>query len=232
MRTLLIVSHPDIIDSYSHPFFLNSLKNFEDVTVHHLENMYSDGIIDVKKEQDLLKGHDRIIFQFPFYWYSSPPFLKHWQDVVLEEGVTHGPRGGILDGKEFGLILMIGVAESEYQAGGNEQYSISELTKPFQALANKTRMHYLPPLEIFQFAYLEDNQKMELLIRYWQKLTMENSKSLVTREKWLYDKLEFSINNNQHLNDRETIEFAMNILEENQTTINNLKIVLDQMYHR
>ncbi|QHS21734.1 flavodoxin family protein [Virgibacillus sp. MSP4-1] len=232
MRTLLIVSHPDIIESYSQQYFLNGIKDFRNITVHHLENLYPDWNIDVKKEQALLREHDRIIFQFPFYWYSSPPLLKHWQDVVLEEGVTHGPRGGILEGKEFGLVLMIGVSEKEYRAGGNEQFTISELTKPFQAMAGKTGMHYLPPFEIYQFVYTEDDRKMDILIPYWQMLTMENNDSLATRENWLMNLLEEVINSSDGTDEQNILAYAKDIIEENQSEIEDLKIVLDQMYQR
>src|SRR5699024_11374121 len=82
------------------------------------------GKIDVEREQQLLKDNDRVIFQFPFYWYSSPAFLKQWQDEVLTEGFAHGGAQGELAGKEFGLIFMLGVHEREYQAGGRELYTI------------------------------------------------------------------------------------------------------------
>ena len=53
MKTLLIVSHPDILESSSQQYFLSSLKDFDEVTVHHLEEVYPDGKIDIKKEVDL-----------------------------------------------------------------------------------------------------------------------------------------------------------------------------------
>ena len=31
---------------------------------------------NIEEEQKLLVEHDRYIFQFPLYWYSSPPLLK------------------------------------------------------------------------------------------------------------------------------------------------------------
>ena len=43
---------------------------------HHLEEMYPDGQIDLALELQLLKEHDRIIFQFPFYWYKCPSTFK------------------------------------------------------------------------------------------------------------------------------------------------------------
>lgn len=229
MKTLLIVSHPDILESSSQQYFLSSLKDFDEVTVHHLEEKYPDGNIDIKKEQDLLKTHDRIIFQFPFYWYSSPPMLKHWQDVVLEEGFAHGKRGNALKGKEFGLVLMIGVNEKEYQAGGTELFSINELTKPYQAMAHKTGMIYLKTLSIFQFAYMEENEKMDTLIKYWQMLTMENNTSLASREQWLISRLKKAIQRMENKKDAEIFQFAIELIEENRSSIDGLKIVLDQV---
>ncbi|MDY0407249.1 NAD(P)H-dependent oxidoreductase [Virgibacillus sp. 179-BFC.A HS] len=118
MKTLVIISHPEIGDSSSQQFLLSAVPKDKDVTIHHLESVYPDGNIDTVKEQKLLKQHDRILFQFPFYWYSSPALLKQWQDDVLTEGFAYGPRGSMLAGKEFGLVLAIGVKNSEYQAGG------------------------------------------------------------------------------------------------------------------
>jgi glutathione-regulated potassium-efflux system ancillary protein KefG len=222
MKTLLIVSHPELIDSSSQQYFLHSIKHWNQVTIHHLEGIYPDGKIDVVREQDLLKKHDRILFQFPFYWYSSPPLLKHWQDVVLEEGFAHGSRRA-LAGKEFGLILMIGLPEREYQAGGSELFTISELTKPFQAMAHKLGMVYLRALPIFQFAYMEEEEKMDKLIQYWQMLTMENDHSLATREKWLIQQLK-SIESSEN-----GISFAIDQIQENREQIEGLKMVLDDM---
>lgn len=230
MNTLLIVSHPDLINSGSQQYFLSSLKGNNKITVHHLETQYPDGKIDVAKEQALLQEHDRIIFQFPFYWYSSPPLLKHWQDVVLEAGFAYGNRGKALYGKEFGLVLMVGVAEREYQAGGTELFSINELTKPFQAMAHKTGMIYLRPLTIFQFAYMEEEQKMDLLIKYWQLLTMENDFRLVKREKWLIALLKNFINQNPDSPNSQIFTYAMALMEENRNTIDGLQMVFDDMY--
>ncbi|SFB30509.1 Putative NADPH-quinone reductase (modulator of drug activity B) [Lentibacillus halodurans] len=229
MKTLLIVSHPDILESSSQQFFLRSVKENHDMTIHHLEGAYPDYRIDIEKEQALLKQHDRILFQFPFYWYSSPPLIKHWQDVVLEDGFAYGERGKMLSGKEFGLILMIGISAREYQAGGTELFSINELTKPFQAMAHKTGMIYLKPFTIYQFAYMEEEQKMEVLIKYWQMLTMENDPSLASREKWLIAQLEKMLQNASDPHDANIYEYAISLIKENRNTIDGLKVVLDQM---
>lgn len=230
MKTLVIVSHPDLMNSASQQYFLSSLKGQYEVTVHHLESRYLDGKIDVAYEQNLLRQNDRIIFQFPFYWYSSPPLLKHWQDVVLEAGFAHGKRGKALHGKEFGLVLMVGVPEREYQAGGSELFSINELTKPFQAMAHKTGMKYLRPLTIFQFAYMEEEQKMDMLIQYWQLLTMNNDWSLASREKWLIGQLKTFIDQKPDSSNQNIFTYAIELIEENRNVIDGLQIVFDDMY--
>ncbi len=190
MKTLIILSHPTVEESGSQQFLIHSLPDDESITLHVLEQTYPDGIIDVEKEQALLRQHDRILFQFPFYWYSSPPLLKKWQDEVLTDHFAFGYRGDKLQGKEFGLVLVIGLPEKEYQTGGQEGFSISELTKPYQAMALKTGMTYLKPLTIFQFPYLSEKEKMSLLIAYQQYVSLEHPISLKRREDFILKELE------------------------------------------
>lgn len=229
MKTLVIISHPDITESSSQQYLLSSVPENQAVTVHHLEKVYADGKIDAAREQALLLEHDRILFQFPFYWYSSPAMLKLWQDEVLEEGFAYGKRGTALHEKEFGLVLNIGIKKSDYQAGGREGFSISELTKPYQALALKTGMSYLKPLEIYQFAYMTEEQRMELLIEYQQLLTRERSSSLEAREKWLLHELENTPRETLGAGDGFVLEQAIEFIEENRDAINELNMLLDQM---
>lgn len=229
MKTLVIISHPDIMESGSQQYLLSSIPDNKEITVHHLESLYPDFKIDVKKEQALLKEHDRIIFQFPFYWYSSPALLKKWQDDVLTDGFAYGKRGKALVGKEIGLVLSIGVRKEEYQSGGREWFSIDELTKPFQALALKTKMTFLKTLPIFQFSYLTEDQKIDVLIRYQQYLTREKDDSLEAREKWFIQELNSTDLTKLTDGDQFILEQAIEFIEENRDTLDELKIVLDQM---
>lgn len=229
IKTLVIISHPDISESSTQQYFLNSTPENEGITTHHLETAYPDGKIDVVKEQELLQKHDRILFQFPFYWYSSPALLKQWQDEVLTDGFAYGKRGKSLVGKEFGLILAIGISESEYQAGGNELFSINELTKPYQAMAYKTGMTYLKPLPVFQFAYMNEDRKIDLLIEYQQMLTREKDDSLDVKEKWLIKQLEKTNKATLKSGDVDILTHAIRLIDENRITIDELKVVLDQM---
>lgn len=227
MKTLVIVSHPNIEESNSQQFLKEGFPERDEITYHYLESAYPSGVIDVKAEQDLVKAYDRIIFQFPFYWYQAPSLLKQWFDDVLEEGIAFGNGGNLLRGKEMGLVLVIGVAEKEYQVGGSEHFTISQLTAPFQALAKKVGMTFLKPLAIHQFYYLTEEEKWELLIDYQQYLTLENFSSLHSKVHWLVEALENlsprSILNNSQL----IIDHLIDTLEDNQLELDEMKLHLD-----
>lgn len=229
MKTLVIISHPEISESGSQQFLLSSIPNSESIKVHHLEGIYPDGKINAAAEQELLKQFDRILFQFPFYWYSSPPMLKQWQDEVLTYGFAYGKNGHLLSGKEFGLVLSVGIKESEYQAGGREAFSINELTKPFQAVAVKTGMTYLKPFVIYQFPYMTEDQKLTLLIDYQQAVTRKADDSLMAREKWIIEELKKTKKETLAPGDDLLMQHAVDLIEENRDTIDGLKVVLDEM---
>lgn len=93
MKTLVLIAHPHIESSRVNKKWKESALNQTDLTVHDLYETYCDQPIDVKVEQQLLLAHDRIVFQFPLYWYSSPPLLKQWFDEVFTFGWAHGPGG-------------------------------------------------------------------------------------------------------------------------------------------
>jgi putative NADPH-quinone reductase len=145
MKVLVIIAHPDLETSKINRTWMMELQKHEDVTVHPLYQTYPDGVIDVEKEQALVQAHDRIVFQFPFYWYSSPHLLHWWQEKVLTFGWAYGPGAPGLVGKQFMLAVSTGGAANVYQAGGHNNYSMSELLKPFQQMTNLLGAKYLSP---------------------------------------------------------------------------------------
>ena len=231
MKTLIIVSHPELDESGSQQYLLSSIPKEAPVTVHPLEKTYPDGQIDVQKEQELLREHDRILFQFPFYWYSTPPLLKKWQDEVLTDLFAFGGAFSLpqLTGKEFSLVMVIGAKEEEYQAGGAEGFSLSALTTPFQALARKTGMQYKRPLFIHQFAYLSEKEKMQLLVRYQQHVTMEKAPSLAAREEWIQKRLEETDRTTLGESGELAVDHALELMESNRMILDELQLMLDEL---
>ena len=146
MRTLVIVSHPSIDKSKSNSRLVAAIRDLPGVEVRHLETLYPDGRIDVRAEQTAAAVADRIVFQFPFYWYSVPPLLKRWQDVVFEFGWAYGPGGTKLKGTTLQLVLTTGGAESAYRQGGYNLYTVRELVRPLEVTANLMGMTLAEPL--------------------------------------------------------------------------------------
>lgn len=144
MKTLVIIAHPNMKESKINKTWKERLKRERDITIHDLYGIYKDGEINIENEHELLLSHHRIVFQFPLYWYSSPSLLKKWQDEVLTRGWAYGSIGNKLQGKEFILAISTGGPRDSYEAGGYNNFSMSEFTKPFQAMANLTEMIFLP----------------------------------------------------------------------------------------
>lgn len=156
MKTLVIVAHPNLRESRVNKRWAEEMEAHTDVTVHRLYDVYPDFAIDVEKEQRLLLDHDRIVLQFPFYWYSTPALLKKWFDDVLTFGWAYGPEGDKLHGKELAVAVSAGGPLFAYQAGGYNHYSMSELLKPIQATSNLIGTHYLAPFVIHGVRTLTD----------------------------------------------------------------------------
>jgi putative NADPH-quinone reductase len=162
MKTLVIVTHPNMEESRINRRWLEELKSTNgDFTIHELYTKYPDWNFDIEYEQKLLVEHDRYIFQFPLYWYSSPPLLKKWFDDVFTYGFAYGSNGNRLYGKEFGLAISAGVKEHEYQAGGANEYTLSELLKPYQATCLYTGMKFLPTFAIYGAEYQLSETQLE-----------------------------------------------------------------------
>ena len=148
-RVLVLFAHPAFEQSRVHSTLLGALPDSPDVTLHDLYEAYPRLDIDVKREQTLLSEHDAIVFQHPFYWYSTPPILKQWQDLVLEHGWAYGSEGTALRGKTFLSVISAGGGESAYGTSGHNRFSVRELLAPVEQTATLCGMRFLPPFVVF-----------------------------------------------------------------------------------
>ena len=149
MSTLVLVSHPHLAQSRSHRRLLRAAQGLEGVELRHLEALYPDGRIDVAAEQAALRAAERVVFQFPFYWFSTPPMLKAWQDEVLAVGFAYGPGGTATRGKRLQPVLTTGGAQEKYRPGGHNLYEVTDLLKPLETTAHFVGMTMLPPLVLY-----------------------------------------------------------------------------------
>lgn len=127
------------------------------IIVNNVYDLNRDWNFDVVREQQLLLDHDRIVFQQPFLWYSTPPLMKKWFDDVLGYGWAYGPGGTMLKGKSWISAISTGGPADSYQSGGYNHYSMSELLKPLQQTANLIGMKFLPPFIFHNAVRANDN---------------------------------------------------------------------------
>ena len=147
-KILILFAHPRYEHSVTNQSLVKAVKGKQGVTFHDLYELYPDFAIDVKREQELLLSHDIIIWQHPFYWYSCPPLLKQWIDLVLEFNWAYGPKGNSLAGKYIFNTLTSGGTRDAYQTGGRNRFSLGQLLTPFNQTAYLCKMKYLPPFAV------------------------------------------------------------------------------------
>lgn len=161
MKTLVIVSHPNIEHSVVNAQWIKTLSAHSDAyTVHHLESVYPDGKIDAKAEQALIERHGTVIFQFPVYWFSCPPLLKAWLDTVLTHGWAFGSQAAAFKGRKIGLAVSRGTPDEGYQETGKVSHRLNTVLTPFSATANYIGAEYLPVFDFHALEFFSEEEKL------------------------------------------------------------------------
>jgi glutathione-regulated potassium-efflux system ancillary protein KefG len=145
---LILFAHPAIRKSRVNRRLVAAVRDLEGVTINDLYEEYPDLAIDVAREQELLESHDVVVFQHPFYWYSTPAILKEWQDLVLEHGWAYGHDGDALRGKTLLNAMTTGGSEDAYCAKGSNRFSILQLLAPIEQTGRLCGMDFLPPFVV------------------------------------------------------------------------------------
>ena len=105
--------------------------------------------IKVDAEQDNLRAHDVILFQFPMFWYSTPSIIKEWQDLVLEHGFAYGAGGTALKGKRMMLAITTSGPEEAYSPQGYQNHTLRTFLSPLQQTAHLCNMRFLAPYVLY-----------------------------------------------------------------------------------
>ena len=169
-RVLVIFAHPAPHKSRINRRLIAAVADLENVTINDLYEEYPTFDINVRREQELLLAHDIIVFQHPFYWYSSPAILKEWQDLVLEYGFAYGAGGTKLQGKLFLTAITTGGPEEAYCRRGYNFFTIRELLAPFEQTARLCGMRYLPPFVISGTLQLTDEEAVSTYAQAYRRV--------------------------------------------------------------
>jgi glutathione-regulated potassium-efflux system ancillary protein KefG len=170
-KILILFSHPRLERSLNQSQLIYSIPKIPEITFHDLYEKYPDFDIDIEHEQELMLRHQIIIWQHPFYWYSSPPLLKQWIDLVLSFGWAYGPGGIALQGKMVLNVITTGGQRSAYSNEGHNRFTINQLLAPFEQTAFLCKMIWLPPFVIHGTHRISDHERQNHTILYAKMLT-------------------------------------------------------------
>jgi len=143
-KILIQFAHPVLQHSLLNQRLKTAVESMPSVTYNDLYERYPNFMIDIEREQELLRQHDVIVLQHPFYWYSVPALMKEWMDLVLEHGFAYGQDGNALRGKVLISAITTGGDEATYE----HSTTIRDFLKPIEATAALCGMHYLAPFVI------------------------------------------------------------------------------------
>lgn len=166
MKTLILFAHPRLERSRFNKALLERIPKHPDLTVADLYELYPDFNIDIAKEKERLATHEMIIWQHPIYWYSCPPLLKQWIDMVLEFQWAYGPGGNALAGKKVFNCVTTGGTTDAYQHEGRNRFTLREFLSPFDQTAHLCKMTYLPPFAIMGTHRLTESELQLALAQY------------------------------------------------------------------
>ena len=178
MKTLILVVHPHLNESLINKRWVEELQKHPDkYEVHQLYEAYPDGKIDVAAEQQLMERYERIVFQYPLYWFNCPPLLKTWLDEVLTYGWAYGSKSGYkMAGKKIALAITAGIDEQEYAASGKCRYTIEELTRPFELTFEYVKADYRPPFVFYGIELNSSEEWIEQSVPLYMKFLEEFSR--------------------------------------------------------
>ena len=147
-KILILFAHPRYESSIVQQQLSLAAQRVRGVTFHDLYELYPDYDIQVKQEQELLLDHEIVVLQHPLYWYSCPPLMKQWIDLVLEHGWAYGKEGRSLEGKILFNVISTGGRQEAYHPGGFNRFTILQFLAPFEQTARICNMTYYPPFVV------------------------------------------------------------------------------------
>jgi glutathione-regulated potassium-efflux system ancillary protein KefG len=138
-KVLILLAHPNYGESKANKALIEAVKGLPGVTV---ANVY-DTPFTIATYRDLLEGAVAVVFQFPFYWASAPSQLKKWIDEIFIGMVEQ------IKGVKLMVSVTTGSEYEAYRSGGRNQYTIDELLRPYQLLANHSGMIWQTPSTVY-----------------------------------------------------------------------------------
>jgi glutathione-regulated potassium-efflux system ancillary protein KefG len=176
-KVLVILAHDDMKISRVNKRFAQELELCENVEVRDIKTLYNDFKIDVRSEQEAIKKADKIVFQFPMFWFNAPSILKEWMDKVYTLGFAfdvtkEGYQRRELDGKEFMLAVSMGGAQEAYDA--EKVKSVNECLTPYIYTSKFCGMRVVEPYYVYgAMSKALSDEKLEIAAKEFKEAVLK-----------------------------------------------------------
>lgn len=170
-KVLVLFAHPRLERSRSNRALLSRFPQDARITLHDLHERYPDFNIDIAEEQRLAAAHDLLVLHHPIYWYSVPPLLKQWIDLVLAFGWAYGPGGTALAGKAWLHTVTTAGTRAAYSPEGFHGSTLQEFLLPLKRTATLCGMRWLPPFAAHGTNRMSDAELERMADAYGRLLT-------------------------------------------------------------
>ena len=142
-KTIMIVGHPYWKDSVANKAIVEEFLHLNPgAVISNISELYPDGNINAKAEQEKLLEADNIVLQFPIMWYSCPSNMHKWMETVLTYGFAYGHGGDKLKGKRFIVSFTSGGSADMYSRYGVQKMTIDDLMSAFVGIPNYCGMQW------------------------------------------------------------------------------------------
>lgn len=140
-KVLVVAAHPDLAASKANRAMLSEIGPMPDVIT---ADLYAEEL-DPERYEAYMAESKALVLQFPFYWAAAPARMKQWTDEVF----MALSRTGLLQGKTLAVATTAGSEFDAYRSGGRNRYTMDELLRPYQFMANHTGMTWQSPFVIY-----------------------------------------------------------------------------------
>ena len=138
---LILLAHPDMTSSKANAAMIEAVK---DLSFVRIINIY-EAPFEAGTYTEAFREAKHVVFQFPFYWASAPHMLKKWCDELF--GAILSNPG--VKGKTLTVATTTGSEYEAYRSGGRNMYTMDELLRPYQLLANHSGMVWQTPFVLY-----------------------------------------------------------------------------------
>lgn len=130
MKVLLVLGHDNYDKSVQNKKLIAQLAGVKDVTILNIWEKYAAQNFKLTEKQiqedaQAVVAADRIIFQYPLYWYNMPWCLKAWEDQVFI-AIAYSDLKDKVVGKELAAITTTASPSTPYLKTQDNGHSLAE----------------------------------------------------------------------------------------------------------